>query len=200
MPGFLFYWIAWSVWIIATFLLDKDHPSRGRLAAASLLLIILSPCRAEFFHLEFTLSLPLILFFCYGHYGKRGVWELANQAVRILIVTVAHAGYLLMVLSEPVLLIVHPAIWKTALFFLLGQLAFSRFSDRLYGTLTGFVHGQILYALLLEKYGIRVPLDAFFLDETAVLFAVLQGWNGLARLFAQFGGKSVPAGKERSFS
>lgn len=189
MDGFIFFWFTWSVWIYATFIMDKNNKLRYPLACFSLILIILSHFSFRFFGLEISLAAVFLLLVGYKILAKKRLWLLLYMLIAVLTISLAYCIYFMFSLYDPVRFFIHDEILFGIITTILSSILCKHFSDKMTVLLTGMVHGDLIYAYVLHTFQIDYPAGSFsFLDHlisASLIMTVWHGWLQLQRLLQQ---------------
>lgn len=200
MAGFLFYWLTWSAWIYATFLLNKQNRYRFPVAMSLLILIILSPYSVPVVSYQLSVASCFLMVAGCAYFWNRRFSYLLYTGIRILIVTLATASFHMMSLFDPVWLFFDRHWMQGILFTGLSLILFTGFAERIFSTVIGFIQADFLYATLLRSWGIRYPVGSMeFFDSLALTLCFISLWSGLEFLQQSFQ-RNYPAGKEKPLS
>jgi hypothetical protein len=187
MEGILFYWISWSFWIYFTFIMRKLHPGRTRLAAAILILIILSPIHFAFGQFKVYGGAVFILLTIYMYLTKERKRVRLYFFISSFIVAVACSTFRLFEIFDPVWLFLKREWMLGVILCYLTFLLQKSLKWRCFTLLAGGVQGEILSAFLLRKYGMAEPIAALgFLDVCAAASLLMFLWSGVKQASVQF--------------
>ncbi|MCU9613720.1 hypothetical protein OEV98_09115 [Caldibacillus lycopersici] len=187
MEGFLFFWIAWSGWIISTFILDKQNKYRLKIAATLLIVIILSDIHISIVSFHISLAAIFLLVVGYLYFIKKTFWFLLYTTIRIITITLAGASFLLMALYDPVWVIFDLAWLQSILFTILALVLFKKYEERIFSTIIGLIQADIIYSYLLKPFDIQYPIGSFaYFDGIALTCLFITTWYGLEHLQAIF--------------
>ncbi|MDF2903644.1 MAG: hypothetical protein K0S25_1282 [Bacillus sp. (in: firmicutes)] len=177
MEGIVFYWVAWSFWVMVTFFTNKSSNYRYKASFCILVLIILKPFDIMF--MDFKINSAIIFLYLFTLFQ---VMMLNRRAVLYIFITsfivmLAYDSFLLFELYDPVWVMFNRN-WMIAL--LLVYLCVLLHSDRVhrfYTVLIGVAQGECLYSMILKKLNFSYPIgtDLFF-DAVAAVLALLFLW------------------------
>ncbi|MDQ0176213.1 YphA family membrane protein [Bacillus chungangensis] len=154
MAGTIFLWCMWAVWIIATFLLPKQTQPRLFLAIFSLLLIIFVPFTFSILFLKIQLTAVVLLLLAYLAISRFDIRKRLYNFISICIVSLGYTGFLLFEIIDPVWLMLDRRILICAYMFLLIWLLENKdIFSQLSMMTAGMIHGEILFAMILSKWG-----------------------------------------------
>jgi hypothetical protein len=184
MEGAFFYWFLWMGWIITTFLVRKNDPNRFRLSAFFLLAIVFSEINVPF--LGFTLNGTFIFLYVMGFVYLANTFNEKWMYLWItsLIVTLSYNGYLFLQLVDPVWMIFHPQWMLAAFIFALTMIVYSDCTkSRMLSGLLGMMQGEVMFQLLLAKWGFSSQIGTHYVLDMICMFSFLHlVWKGLENL------------------
>jgi hypothetical protein len=180
MDGSLFYWILWSLWVYLTFIIDKKHPLRFGLSACILVIIILSEVHFTIGNYQIYASGVFTLVLSYIILSKEKNGPQLYAIICSIIVTIAYVTFRLYEIFDPVWLI-FPKIWMMGIgLFVLGILLQNTLKGRLLVIICGTMHGEICYALFLNRFQYTYPIAALpYLDICVLATILFFVWNML---------------------
>ncbi|MDQ0271094.1 YphA family membrane protein [Cytobacillus purgationiresistens] len=180
MEGLTFYWVSWVLWVIITFLLNKNQVLRLPLSIGLLLVIISSSFSIELGGIKVTFASVLLLLTLYILVGRLSKPKMAYALICHLIILLAYVSFLLFELFDPVWVIFDR---KWMLSILLVYLAIMLHENRLMRVviiLMGAVNGEVLYALIISKFSFPHTVGSLMsLDAIALSVAFVAIWNAL---------------------
>src|SRR5690606_32574001 len=150
--GIMFYWIAWTFWVITTFFMKKEDSLRLGFSLWLLALIILSPYSVPVF--DFEISIAGIFLGCsiFGFGARIKGKKLLYLFICSFIIMLAYVCFHLFALFDPVWL-VFPRNWMLAAVLVFTSLILQENKvSRILIILLGALQGEVLYALILSKY------------------------------------------------
>lgn len=180
MDGSLFYWILWSLWVYLTFIMDKKHPLRFGMSACILVIITLSDVHFTVGNYDVNASGVFILVLSYIILSKEKNGALLYTIICSIIVTISYVTFHLFELFDPVW-IIFPKIWMMSIgLLILGILLQNSLKGRLLVIICGTMHGEICYALFLQRFQFSQPIAALpYLDICVVVTLLLLVWGFL---------------------
>lgn len=174
MDGIIFLWTMWSIWIIATFFMNKGH-LRFFVGFFALLIITTSPFYVSFFTLKINMAFLALILLGSSLFKVDKKRQVLYYVLSTMIISMAYMLYHIYLLYDPaILLIINP--W----FILIGLVALNRMlvpgvQLRISTLILGMTHGEIMRVMIFSKY-IHVMGTRQFLDHFAVAFSLLMGW------------------------
>jgi len=198
MEGFVFYWLCWSGWIIVTFILNKNHAYRFPMAFHLLVIIILSHFHVSLYQLQLNLSAAWVFVCCTFLLKDKPMLSLLSTFIKVLIVTLAFASFLLFALFDPVWLIFDPYWMKVLLFSLLTVMIFESLLERIVGLNIGMILGEGCYAHILTKWDLPITIGSYSLLDvlsTSTVFLII--WGVLENLSVYYDTKFHNIERER---
>ncbi|SFA98350.1 hypothetical protein SAMN04488577_1971 [Bacillus sp. cl95] len=190
MEGILFYWISWSIWISATFILSKKNSIRTRLAVHILILIILSNYHVQLGNFQFYASGLYILLVAYASLRKERKRVILYLSVCSIIVAASYSSFHLYELFDPVWLFMKREWMLGILLCYLSILMQKKLKFRMIIVMTGAMQGDILNALLLSRHSLPYPIGGLsFLDVCATACSLIFLWSALehsSKFFEQY--------------
>lgn len=178
MEGIIFYWISWSIWISATFLMSKNNPIRTRLAVYVLILIIISNFQFQLGDFQLYGSGIYILLVAYASLRQERKRMILYLSVCSIIVAASYSSFHLYELFDPVWLFMKREWMLGILLCYLSVLMQKKLKFRVIIVMTGAVQGDILNALLLNRHSLPYAIGGFsFLDVCATACSLIFLWS-----------------------
>ncbi|WP_430413634.1 YphA family membrane protein [Lederbergia citrea] len=148
----LYLFIVWSIWIICTFIMEKNLPYRWTIAAIALILIILQPTAITIFSMTISGPALLLILICYYSVSKLKMSKQVYVFFTVLALMVGYAGFLLFEMYDPVWMIIDRRIMVSFLLFLISYLiSSSSLSTRVIVVVLGTLQGELLFAASLNR-------------------------------------------------
>ncbi|MFC1287772.1 hypothetical protein ABE057_05160 [Bacillus paralicheniformis] len=185
MEEFYYYWSMWFLWVLTTFILEKNS-FRFYASAFILLNIILSMYQVQLF-LHFNAA---YLSFYIGAFMLCGYLRLHKSIKRLLLhlsMVSAYGFLFLFALYDPVWFILKPE-WLIIILFVIMTAAFERsFAARLGLFVLGACQGELLYTFVIRKlYGDIAAGGYSWLSMCAAGIVLVYGISQYERLMHQF--------------
>ncbi|GER66035.1 hypothetical protein BpJC7_06340 [Weizmannia acidilactici] len=197
MDGSLFLGIMWGIWIWATFLLEKGHPLRLTSAVLSLFFIIAFPYQLSVGGLKLQCPLAVMLAAGYLFLARFSGFALFYRLAGVWIVMTGYAGLLLFEMYDPVWILADRTFCYSILLFILVHLIFDSPLTGIATAVIGTAQGEIIYSLILMKWGFSQTAGAPpYLDMIGLFLAFQCGWGMFNHCFNALSGK-VGAKKEK---
>jgi hypothetical protein len=185
MEGIYFYWLAWMAWIWATFFMDKSNPSRLKLAAVLLAVIITSSYYADVFVFKVNYTAFAIAIFLFYETKKKKLPEFLYLFVSSFIIMLAYTSFLLFELFDPVWILFDRKIMLASCGFYLSVLLYKKTSHRFLSLAGGFLQGEILYAAVLWKFHFPYTISSLaFLDILFISGSLLFAWSAIETMIS----------------
>jgi hypothetical protein len=173
MDGSLFYWSLWSIWVYLTFIMDKKHPRRFGMSACILVIIILSEVHFTVDNYHIYASGVFILALSYIILSREKNGALLYAIICSVIVTIAYVTFRIFEIFDPVW-IIFPEIWMMGIgLFILVILLQNTLKGRLLVIISGTMHGEVCYALFLNRFQFSYPIGALGYFDICVLVTML---------------------------
>ncbi|MBM7569813.1 hypothetical protein [Aquibacillus albus] len=187
MDGLYFYWISWMLWVVITFLLNKNR-KRTFLAVWILTLIIVSSLSFSIKGLQINCAVIVLIIGAIIIVAHSSNWFM--NTIQSLCLLFGYVGLLFWEQLSPVWIVLPRIILIPALaLFLLFILAPS-FKERYAIWCLGVTTGEILHGLILHSYGFTPYVGGFaFLDLLFIEFGLLllvQGFLEMRKKMEQF--------------
>lgn len=178
MEGILFYFAAWSFWIISTFFLNKNSRYRLKSSFCILLMIILKPYHIELLDITFNLAAIFLYIFILTQviqFNRRTHFYLT---VSSFIVMLAYVSFQLFELYDPVW-VMFKREWMLAIGLVyLSVLLHSDKKLRLFVIIIGILQGEFLFSLILRKLNFSYTIGTgMFFDALASAGLLLFFWS-----------------------
>lgn len=169
----LFFWI---FWIVVTFWMDKNSEYRYNFAVLSLSIIILFPVTVKLGVLQFSGPSLLLLLISYLVASKLSFKKQLYVLFSIISLMTGYAGFLLLELYDPVLIIIDRRIILSIVAFIIAFIIYpSSIQLRLIFLILGTILGDLIFAIILTKWNIPYTIGAvdsldFLTVTTALIF------------------------------
>ncbi|WP_126051059.1 YphA family membrane protein [Siminovitchia acidinfaciens] len=185
MPGLLFLFVAWGIWIIATFILDKRDPIRIYAALLSLLLIILQPISFTFYSLNVSASSFLLIFSAYLSIYRGSFFKKIYLFFSVMIIMLGYAGFFLLELYDPVWVILDRKILLSGGLFIISWALYpSSLLYRYSAVVIGSLQGEVFLSIFLSKWKMPYTIgSADYLDVFALTVSAICLTHAAERLF-----------------
>lgn len=171
MPGLIFLFSIWLIWIVVTFWMKKTNEFRFPIAAIILLLIILMPVHFDINRITISGSAIFLLLLCYIIMTRLPFRKQLYLLFSIIAVMIGFAGLQLLELYDPVWMMLDRRIVYSFLFFVTSYFLFTNaILSRFLLIYTSLLQGELLYALILSKWQIQYLVGAM---ETFDLLAFI---------------------------
>ncbi|MFS1518146.1 hypothetical protein V1503_17090 [Bacillus sp. SCS-151] len=176
MEGQFFYWFFWSLWVIATFCLNKST-KRLMIAIVALLTIILSVSTLKNDSMSVSYSYVMLLVVCYAVISKKRWNQQIYTFISMITITFAYVSFHLFELFDPVWVLFDrkwmltiPLVYVT---FMLAKNA----KDRVVLFVTGLCHGELLYFIILQRFNFYYEIGSLnFLDVVSIGLFLIMSW------------------------
>ncbi len=178
MEGIVFYWVAWSFWIMTTFITKKTSNYRLKASFCILVLIILRPYHITFMDLQISLAIIFLYLITLVQIimlnGRTGLY----LCITSFIIMLAYDSFLLFELYDPVWVMFNRDLMLAFLLVYLVVLLHSDKVQRFYTVLIGVTQGEFLYSMILKRlhFSYSIGADLFF-DAVASILALLFLWS-----------------------
>ncbi|MEC1260514.1 hypothetical protein P9D34_08665 [Bacillus swezeyi] len=184
MEEFYYYWSMWFLWVLTTFILEKN---RIRLFASAFILlnIILSMYQLQFI-LFFNAAYLLFYTGAYWLNGYLSIYKSVRRLLLHLAMVFAYGFLFLFALYDPVWFILKPE-WLIIMLFVIMTAAFEKsFASRLALFVLGMCQGELLYSLIIRKlYGDIVVGGFSWLSMCSAGIVLIYGMSQCERLVHQ---------------
>ncbi|WP_163969871.1 YphA family membrane protein [Oceanobacillus halotolerans] len=169
--GLLFYWIAWMLWIIATFFMDKTR-KRTFLAAWLLLTIIYSNKYVTFLTIEVSVSFIIILIGMMLLHAR--LPRLSYHLITSFTISIGYIAILLWEQQTPVWLFLPRAVLIPVICACLSILLTNDFQTRMVIGLVGITFGEAIYSFILAGYQLPETIgEMAFLDSVMMVIVII---------------------------
>ncbi|RDW22034.1 YphA family membrane protein [Oceanobacillus chungangensis] len=168
--GILFYWFSWILWIIATFILEKN---RLRTFMAGWILLSITGTYVNLEIINQTFSLAFIILFGGSTVLLARNEKLLYHTFSALTLTIGFASFRIWEVLSPMLKFLPSGLLITLLFSLLTCILTRNYYSRLSVCILGMLTGEMIYQLTLSYYGFNEVIgELFFFDHllSTVLF------------------------------
>lgn len=180
MEGAIFYWTCWAFWIYLTFLLEKRNPYRMKLAAIVLIVLILSNFQFKVSVFEIQASGLFILGISYFFISQEKRTAIIYYFICTVIISIAYVTFHLFEIFDPIWIIFKKEWMMGIVLWYLAILLQKTLKGRLLILFAGAMQGEILYALILNKFQFPYLIGAYAsLDVCSLTALLLVGWSAL---------------------
>lgn len=180
VEGNLFYFLGWIFWIITTFFLNKENKNRFRYSLGLLLIIFLSIHTFYFLGIEISFAFIILLLCTYLHAAKLNNRNVFYVIISSFIITLAFVSFQLFEIFDPVWVIFNRNIMLVTLIIVLASILENNRRIRIVTILIGSIHGELLYAYVINKYDFYYTVGSLvFFDFTSLAMAIVLSWYGL---------------------
>ncbi|MEH6906930.1 hypothetical protein V7103_18450 [Neobacillus drentensis] len=180
MEGEIFYWTCWVFWIYLTFLLEKQNPYRIKLAAIVLIVLILSNIQIKVSVFEIQASGLFILGISYLFISQEKRTAIIYYFICAVIISITYVTFHLFEIFDPIWIIFKKEWMMGIVLWYLAILLQKTLKGRLLILFAGAMQGEILYALILNKFQFPYLIGAYAsLDVCSLTALLLVGWSAL---------------------
>ncbi|PEQ93440.1 hypothetical protein CN481_11635 [Bacillus sp. AFS006103] len=180
MEGEIFYWTCWVFWIYLTFLLEKQNPYRIKLAAIVLIVLILSNIQIKVSVFEIQVSGLFILGISYLFISQEKRTAIIYYFICAVIISITYVTFHLFEIFDPIWIIFKKEWMMGIVLWYLAILLQKTLKGRLLILFAGAMQGEILYALILNKFQFPYLIGAYAsLDVCSLTALLLVGWSAL---------------------
>jgi hypothetical protein len=180
VEGEIFYWTCWAFWIYLTFLLEKQNPYRMKLAAIVLIILILSNIQFKVSVFEIQASGLFILGISYLFISQEKRTAIIYYFICAVIISIAYVTFHLFEIFDPIWIIFKKEWMMGIVLWYLAILLQKTLKGRLLILFAGAMQGEILYALILNKFQFPYLIGAYAsLDVCSLTALLLVGWSAL---------------------
>ncbi|MEH6953312.1 YphA family membrane protein [Neobacillus drentensis] len=180
MEGEIFYWTCWAFWIYLTFLLEKQNPYRIKLAAIVLIVLILSNIQIKVSVFEIQASGLFILGISYLFISQEKRTAIIYYFICAVIISITYVTFHLFEIFDPIWIIFKKEWMMGIVLWYLAILLQKTLKGRLLILFAGAMQGEILYALILNKFQFPYLIGAYAsLDVCSLTALLLVGWSAL---------------------
>ncbi|MFP3722784.1 hypothetical protein SFC57_03665 [Niallia circulans] len=164
MEGSIFLFCTWCIWIITTFFMDKNNPSRTKYSIYILTAIILSPYRWEWQGISCSILLLIVLIMSFFYTGTLRWKNCIYTIISSFFMMLAYVTYELMAILDPVWVFI-PGVWlKTSILFTFLILLHKNIFCQILVLLIGSINGEMVLSFLIRNYQMDYSIGsmAFF--------------------------------------
>jgi hypothetical protein len=180
VEGEIFYWTCWVFWIYLTFLLEKQNPYRIKLAAIVLIVLILSNIQIKVSVFEIQASGLFILGISYLFISQEKRTAIIYYFICAVIISITYVTFHLFEIFDPIWIIFKKEWMMGIVLWYLAILLQKTLKGRLLILFAGAMQGEILYALILNKFQFPYLIGAYAsLDVCSLTALLLVGWSAL---------------------
>jgi len=180
VEGEIFYWTCWAFWIYLTFLLEKQNPYRIKLAAIVLIVLILSNIQIKVSVFEIQASGLFILGISYLFISQEKRTAIIYYFICAVIISITYVTFHLFEIFDPIWIIFKKEWMMGIVLWYLAILLQKTLKGRLLILFAGAMQGEILYALILNKFQFPYLIGAYAsLDVCSLTALLLVGWSAL---------------------
>lgn len=180
VEGEIFYWTCWAFWIYLTFLLEKQNPYRIKLAASVLIVLILSNIQIKVSVFEIQASGLFILGISYLFISQEKRTAIIYYFICAVIISITYVTFHLFEIFDPIWIIFKKEWMMGIVLWYLAILLQKTLKGRLLILFAGAMQGEILYALILNKFQFPYLIGAYAsLDVCSLTALLLVGWSAL---------------------
>ncbi|WP_186577817.1 YphA family membrane protein [Aquibacillus kalidii] len=171
MDGLFFYWISWLIWIIVTFLRQKDR-TRNILAFCLLVIITLSNKEIVIESVTFNCSLLFI------YLGALIMVVTGNNKISVIFksfcIVFGYVGLLFWEQISPVWVVFPRTVTLSLIGFITLTILSGNFKEKCTVWLLGMTNGEILHGMILQSYEMTESIGEFaFLDLLLIEIGLL---------------------------
>lgn len=153
----IYLWFLWGVWIYSTFLLNRNHLNRTKIALFALLLIIVFPfgVRVDVYSVHLSLFLHIII--CFYMIHQFDLREKLYLIVCSFIVGTSYAGFHMFAFYDPVWVVIEKSWLCVVCMLLLSFLLYTNSissSKRMILVVMGTTMGEVFLAIIYHKNGL----------------------------------------------
>ncbi|MGM0845976.1 MAG: YphA family membrane protein [Bacillota bacterium] len=172
MNGLYFLWLMWAVWIISTFLLNKNNGSRLWCSAVSLILIISFPYGVTLPGLNAGLTSVLIFLLCMLFIRNCSLPEKLYLFISSFIIGMSYSSFKLLAFYDPIIMIVDEKIMVTAILLVVSFLLYSdvkQVKKRLLTLGIGLITGEFITGIVFMNNYLPYQIGGhLFLDVISI--------------------------------
>ncbi|MFD2445869.1 hypothetical protein ACFSO7_18070 [Bacillus sp. CGMCC 1.16607] len=187
MEGLYFYGFCWTVWIITTFLANKNNHNRLPYACYILMIIIFSPYTFTIENYSVSYVAILILFLCFFKIALLPVKRKCYLLISSLIIGIGFVAFQLFELFDPIWIIFKREWLLGGLLTYLTVLLQQKLIWRIITVVTGCIYGEFIFAMILHRYTFPYTIGSFvFLDVCSFTITMLIGWSCIKSAIGYF--------------
>lgn len=198
VSGSIFIGFLWGTWIIATFLMNKQHKFRFPLALLSLVLIIVFPYKIHIAPLSIQVPAIILLVIGYGYITYLSFSKRLFMMIAMIIMITGYTGFLLMTLYDPVWVIFDYHLMSAIIIFSIAQILFPKnLFSHLVCSVLGTIQGEVVYGVILSKWGFSYSAcSGDYLDTCAIYLFITITWFFIQHISSNMSLKNT-IGKQR---
>lgn len=198
MDGFIFFWFAWAMWILVTFILNKTNPYRTFLAFSILFTISTANIYLQFFSYDISLAVLFLFIICAIPYHQYSLVKFFYIYIRILTLAIAQSAVLFVSLYDPVWFFISEQFVMSFLVMILVIVLFDQYKERLRAVIISLFLTDIINAIVLKKFDIQYQIGSLYmLDTLAISVFFVSTWGLLEFLQTSFQQKNYQQEKEK---
>jgi hypothetical protein len=180
MEGLYFYFFAWAIWIITTFIIKKSSNLRLPIACFMLIALIISPFNftiGDYSVSYVSIFLLMVVFIRIGYFSfKKKLYYFFTS----LIISIGYVSFLLFELFDPIWIFLKREWMLAFIMTYLSVLLQKNLSWRISIILTGCIYGDILFATIIHSFSFPYTIGSMnLLDVCSLASIMLFGWEGL---------------------
>ena len=189
MAGILYLFFIWSVWIFATFLMNKNQAARWPIAAFALILLIVNHMKIPLPLFSISMSGPAAFLLIVGYFmmSKLPLKRKLYLVTSIFALMIGYAGIQLWFMYDPIWVLINQQVMVCICLFALAYFIYpSSLLSRVNFLVLGTLQGEIIFSVILSRWtmpyfiGSREYLDVLAMSVMALiaghLFFTLSGY------------------------
>jgi hypothetical protein len=198
LDGVIFYFAAWTVWLISTFFLEKRQPYRLGISTWILLLIIATGHVIPIGNIHISYSAVLIIFTVYILIRKNKLKKLLYLLVCQFIMASAYVSFHLYEMFDPVWVVIAREWLLSAIMVILSIMLIKKRTERILLLVFASIHGELLNGIIFHSFSFPYTIGSFeYLDVLSMASGVILLWNGVEYATAYLGTYFNQLEKER---
>ncbi len=198
LDGIIFYFTAWGIWILSSFLIDKKQRYRLGFSAWILLLIILSGYYFSIDAVSVSFSAILVVLTVYSLLAKYKNKKLFYFLVCQLIGVLAYVSFHLFEMFDPVWVIMDREWMLSVMMVLVSLILMRKRFERVLLLASAGIHGEVVNGIIFHSFSFPYTIGSFvYLDVLALAALILLLWNGVEYITAYLGSYFNQLEKER---
>jgi hypothetical protein len=183
MEGIYFYGLAWGIWIIATFWINRASRVRLPVASIILLAIILSPYTISIGEISVSYLAIFILTIVFIRIGYFSLRKKLYFFFTTLIVSIGYGAFLLFELFDPIWIFFKREWMLAILLAYLSVLIQNKLAWRISIILAGCIYGDILFVFIIKSFSFPYTIGSFaLLDVLSLSVFFIFCWEGIKNL------------------
>ncbi|MEK3886019.1 YphA family membrane protein [Bacillus sp. FSL K6-3431] len=184
MDGLVTLFLLWSVWIYATFIMDKREENRLSVAVLALLLIITTPLLIPAFSVTISCSIFILLLINYYIASKLPLLKKTYLVFSVIALMFGYSGFQLLEMYDPIWVFFDRRVFLSIIFLFFSYLIYPlSLKWRFILICLGSIHGEILFAIIISRWNMPYLIGtAVYFDIICVTFICLLGAHGLVKL------------------